>query len=100
MEKIEQQVAKLNALFDNRGFGFLHQNDNGTLKMYFFHFSEIASGVPEVGCEALFTPGTSPKGLIALNVEFFPKEIKASDVLAERARAAGLVALTTAGVQS
>lgn len=92
---MQKQIAKLNALFESKGFGFLHQNDNGTFRSFFFHLSNLVSGVPEVGCEALFIPGTNPKGVVALEVEVLPKGKKASDVLAEKARAAGMAALSS-----
>jgi cold shock CspA family protein len=96
-ELTQKKAAKLNALFEPKGYGFLHQNDNGTLRSFFFHLTYVVSGIPEIGCEVLFTPSSNSKGPIAIDVEVLPKGVKASDVLAERTRRAAL-AITSSEV--
>lgn len=62
----------INVWFPERAFGFIHENENGTLKVYFFHISSLLSGIPVKGATARFDVGENKKGPAAKNVEVTP----------------------------
>jgi len=64
-----KKTGVLNAWFPDRAFGFVHENVNGTLQVYFFHISALLSGVPATGAKVKFNVGKNQKGLTATDVE-------------------------------
>jgi cold shock CspA family protein len=66
---MSKHIGRINGWFEGRGFGFIHQNQDGRLVKLFLHVSNILSGVPRDGAEVLFNVGNNTKGLMALDVE-------------------------------
>ncbi len=62
-------VARINAYFPDRGYGFLHQNKDGVLVKHFLHLNNVVSGVPKTGLMARFDSVLGEKGSIAVNAE-------------------------------
>jgi hypothetical protein len=55
--------------FEEKRYGFVHENRDGTMFKAFLHISNILSGVPVTGAVVLFNEGTNAKGALALDVE-------------------------------
>jgi cold shock CspA family protein len=66
---VSKHTGRINGWFQDRGFGFIHQNQDGRLVKLFLHVSNILSGVPRDGAEVLFNIVNNTKGLMALDVE-------------------------------
>lgn len=64
--RIEGQIVNWN---ESRAFGFIHTASGDRLDRYFFHVTNIRTGIPKVGARALFTQTTSAKGPIAVDIE-------------------------------
>jgi len=62
-------VARINAYFPDRNYGFLHQNTNSGVVKHFLHLNNVVSGVPKTGLMARFDSVIGEKGSIAVNVE-------------------------------
>ena len=62
-------VARINAYFPDRNYGFLHQNNDGVVVKHFLHLNNVVSGVPKTGLMARFDSVIGEKGSIAVNVE-------------------------------
>ena len=62
-------IARINAYFPERNYGFLHENKNGVLVKHFLHLNNVVSGVPKTGLMARFDSVIGEKGSIAVNVE-------------------------------
>jgi cold shock CspA family protein len=67
--KVSKHTGRINGWFEGRGFGFIHENQDGRLVKLFLHVSNILSGAPRDGAEVLFNVGNNTKGLMALDVE-------------------------------
>jgi cold shock CspA family protein len=72
MTKDKKQVGRLNYWNEIRGFGFVHQNQDGVIVRYFLHVSQIMYGSPIRGSIVYFNVAESPKGLEAQNAEIEP----------------------------
>jgi cold shock CspA family protein len=48
-----------------KNYGFVYSGE----AKYFVHISAIVSGKPQTGASVRFTPGTTRRGQVALNVE-------------------------------
>ena len=55
--------------YTDRGFGFVHQVINGTLRTFFFHVTQIKAGIPEKGAPCSFEIGANTRGECAIEVE-------------------------------
>ena len=64
-----KSVGVLNVWFEDRGFGFIHQDQNGELVRHFLHISNVRSGTPVTGATVRFLPVAGKKGLFALHAE-------------------------------
>jgi hypothetical protein len=62
-------IARINAYFPERNYGFLHQNKDGVVVKHFLHLNNVVSGVPKTGLMARFDSVIGEKGSIAVNVE-------------------------------
>jgi hypothetical protein len=62
-------IARINAYFPERNYGFLHENKNGVLVKHFLHLNNVVSGVPKTGSMARFDSVIGEKGSIAVDVE-------------------------------
>lgn len=69
---MSKHTGHINGWFESRGFGFIHENQDGKLVKLFLHVSNILSGVPRNGAEVRFNVGSNCKGLMALDVEIAP----------------------------
>ena len=69
MENSSKKQGFINAWFDGRAFGFIHENQNSALQVYFFHISSLLSGIPRTGAKVKFNVGSNPKGPTAIDVE-------------------------------
>ena len=59
--------GKIVVYFESRGFGFLHEADNGNFVQRFFHVRQCTFE-PRVGALVQFTPIEGPKGPAAIDV--------------------------------
>jgi cold shock CspA family protein len=62
-------TGRINIWFQDRNYGFIHQNLNGMVVKHFLHASNILSGVPKNGLTASFDAVQGEKGSVAHNVE-------------------------------
>jgi cold shock CspA family protein len=62
-------IARINAYFPDRNYGFLHQNKDGMVVKHFLHLNNVVSGLPKTGLMARFDSVMGEKGSIAMNVE-------------------------------
>ena len=62
-------IARINAYFPDRNYGFLHQSNDGVVVKHFLHLNNVVSGVPKTGLMARFDSVIGEKGRIAVNVE-------------------------------
>lgn len=73
----------------HRGFGFVMGESSST--KIFFHVSQVVSGVPAVGREAIFEMGKTSKGLVAIQVQvLMPSVVAGFTAAAENGGKAGL----------
>ena len=66
---MSKKIGRVSGWFVGRGFGFVHENQDGRLVKYFLHISNVLSGIPQDGASVKFNAGTNAKGLMALDVE-------------------------------
>jgi cold shock CspA family protein len=59
----------VNIFFPEKHFGFIHRSYEGKLYKYFFHISEIMSGIPVTGAAAKFNSAHGEKGMYATDIE-------------------------------
>jgi hypothetical protein len=64
-----KMLARINAYFPDRNYGFLHQNKDGVVVKHFLHLNNVVSGVPQTGLMARFDSVIGEKGSVAVNVE-------------------------------
>ena len=62
-------LARINAYFPERNYGFLHENKDGVVVKHFLHLSNVVFGVPKTGAMARFDSVIGEKGSVAVNVE-------------------------------
>jgi cold shock CspA family protein len=77
-------IGHVNAWFDAKNFGFIHENRNGIGFSYFFHRKHLIEGFPATGQTARFNVVQEPKGAVAIDVEIFHSraEMELADALA------------------
>jgi cold shock CspA family protein len=64
-------LGRIDKYFPEKGYGWLHTEENGKVVKRFFHVTAVMSGTPVVGAAVSFHPKTSEKGYSAVEVEVF-----------------------------
>ena len=82
--KVGKIVGHVNRWFDEKNFGFIHENRNGIGFSYFFHRKHLIEGTPATGATARFNVVQEAKGAVAIDVEIFHSrtEMERADIAA------------------
>jgi cold shock CspA family protein len=61
--------ATLNVWFQDRNFGFIHEDKGGVILKHFLHGANIVSGTPRTGATVSFKAVVTRKGYLAVDAE-------------------------------
>jgi cold shock CspA family protein len=64
-----RNTGTLNVWFQDRNYGFVHEEKAGVILNHFLHAQNIKSGIPHTGAEVRFKSVVSRKGLLAVDAE-------------------------------
>jgi len=64
----------LNVWFQDRSYGFVHEENGGGILKHFLHASNIKSGTPRTGATVSFKSVVGKKGFLAVDAEILNTE--------------------------
>ena len=69
MSSQNKRIGWIAIWFEEKRYGFVHENRDGKLFKAFLHISDVLVGIPVTGAAVLFNEGSNSKGALALDVE-------------------------------
>jgi cold shock CspA family protein len=64
-----RNTGTINVWFQDRNYGFVHEEKAGVILSHFLHAQNIKAGTPYTGAEVRFKSVVSRKGLLAVDAE-------------------------------
>jgi len=68
-DEVMKTQGTLNVWFQDRSYGFIHEEKGGVILRHFLHGANVKSGTPRTGASVLFKAVVTRKGFLAVDAE-------------------------------